>query len=374
MAWKEVWGSAKSGIRSRLGARCFYYSEQLEPLFEVDTKITSGVGRLALVVLSRRHYFETVQDFPINDPLELRRALALMPKEGPFKGTTLYQAHRLPAGGQRVIFWTLRERLPLPRADGSLRLLIPESALLRRLDMSGIRRFDDHEGTLFIRSRDGEIKSFFAPLGQIALLARTAQGFGESSEALEGLSGQPLRPALRQAIKRLTAADILAFLNYEGRPLQPFPWKGAGAILGAGLATYLCSVSFFLWAQGIYLERALEQRAPEIAAALALDQETRALGRELVALQEEIEQAAPTWAAWPVLLDLLDNGMKLRNLRLEGSEVTIFGVGDSATQLLEKVVTHANAQDATFTQPVRQQRDGEHFAITFTPRANGAAQ
>ena len=336
--------------------------------------------RVDIVVLNKRHYFETSKTFPFSSLKDIRSAVTMdISSMAPFKTDRFFVRKIAEEDGKATLnIWFIDPEL-CNVFDLSPRLIIPESALLSFLNEGvgkiysidrGRENLLVHAGTdLLVKSitgRDGDegLLSFRRTIGAEArdCTVTVVKGMEEYLSLLCGI------------LETIPLKRMLPFVNRDRFSLsgsqRNLKWNlGTGAVL---ICLFIC-LSFLL---------------PYLAAS-RLESEDKALShnlRQVLKSREDLEyfrkkQEGPTKRInnYPYKIELisllnklLPEKTRIRLFTVSGNMVEIQGTTSKGSELLSALGKEKGIKNAKFTAPIKQDKKSgmEIFSLSFAYEGN----
>jgi len=328
--------------------------------------------RVGILVLDKRHYFETKKTFPFTGAKDIRSAVGMdISSMAPFK-TARFLVGRIAGGNGKttVNIWFIRPELSDTLEALSPRLIIPESALLPFLDPGVGKIYDicaDGKNLLAYVGADRRVMSMDG--GDLVSFRRTI-GAGAKDCAVTVIHGMDeYLSLLRGVLERMPLKMMSPFVNRDRALLS-----GPKGNLKWSLATAAALICLFISLSFLF----------PYFAATRLASEDKALSRnlgEVLKTREDVEYylnrgegLAKRINQYPYKIELvrdlnvlLPAKTRIRKLAISGNMVEIRGATPKGSALLSALGRGEKIKNVRFISRVRKDpKTGmELFSISF---------
>lgn len=328
--------------------------------------------RVGILVLDKRHYFETKKTFPFTGTKDIRSAVGMdISSMAPFK-TARFLVGRIAGGNGKttVNIWFIRPELSDTIEALSPRLIIPESALLPFLDPGVGKIYDictDGKNLLAYVGADRRVMSMAG--GDIVSFRRTI-GAGAKDCAVTVIHGMDeYLSLLRGVLEKMPLKMMSPFVNRDmalfSRSRQSLKW-GFGT--GAVLICLFIGLSFLLPYLAVSrLASEDEVLSRNLREVLKTREDVEYYYDRRVELLERINHYPSKIELIRLLNRLLPDKTRIRQMTIAENVVEIRGVTPKGSELLSAIGAGKGIQNARFTKSVRQDRKTgmEIFSISF---------
>jgi len=368
-------------VESMLASQCRYLADTLYSLvvnsnknIELQVVNNKGNTKYRWLILGREHYFETSKEYPIANKRDVKNALAFEDNKAPFKGVTLHHIERVNEQAHKVTFWVIKPKI-LEGLTTLPWLVLPESYLLAKSLEPNINLavVEGLNKTLFI-SKIGQSVLSGIKSSQTPNIENFAFSSGSPISSENGQfytsSRTNFLSLLYKGVKLLNLTELQGFLLKRKKVnWQNYPWKQAGLTSSIILTLYLALSSGWLLLKQYQQESKLSVQTTEVNQALALQKELQKQNELQKQLIIPLAEQVPYWNVWPVVLDTIYVGSKIKALHYKKGKITIQGAANKtikATDILAKLSKSSYVQSPSFSKPMRKYRGKEEFSISFS--------
>lgn len=346
-----------------------YWSESLYD-FSVDEHATTlSAAKLSgsskwLLVVARKHYFETVKDYPVGSLSDLRGILRNEPWRYPFKGKLLLRIERLSDHSHRVTSWVIKQGV----IDGLILnswFVVPESACVHALESGKITSLDRLGSPLFISLTANGLASIEGRESMFSRHVNTHSGDNsEKNISLNRLTesdsvGRILIGAL-SAVKQ----SPLGFYNgptiYNVTSTTVSRWL---KVLVSAVVVYLGAASIFIALLGYYQERDLREMSPSSEAVLKLRSAALEKKRALNSIDEALASRGQISAGWDLFIDLKAKGVIFSSVQTNSSIIEFSCSHMDATEILQYLKNDPRVADAEFSSAIQKEQGLDGFSV-----------
>jgi len=352
----------------------YSFSVKKNKKIELQVVKNEAITKFRWLIVGREHYFETSKEYPIANKRDVKQALAFEDNKAPFQGVTLHYIERISEQAHKVTFWVLKPKL-LDSFSRLPWLVLPESYLLAKSLEPNINLavIEGLNKTLFI-SKTGQgvlsgIKSSQTPNIENFAFS-SGSPINTESEQFYTSSRAHFVSLLHKGIKALTLAELPG-LSVKRKQFnwRSYPWKQAAITSSIIVALYLVFSSGWLLIKQYQQEKQLSEQTAEVNQALALQKQLQKQGELQKTLIEPLAEQVPYWNVWPVLLETISVGAKIKALHYKNDKITIHGTANKtvkATDILAALSQNPYVQSPSFSKPMRKYRGKEQFSIAFS--------
>ena len=346
-----------------------YWSETLHN-FRVDEDSTlllpnktHGASKLLLVV-SRRHYFETVKDYPVGRLSELKGILRNEPWRYPFKGKLLCKIERLTDHSHRVTSWVIRQNVFDELTFNPL-FLVPESACIHSRDSRRAISLDRLGSSLFVSLTPSGLVSIE---DQEALFCRHVNSYkdyrNEENFVLTRLSeSESLGMVLIGACNAIKQSPLSFYVGPTFANVSSAAVVRWLKISATATIIYLGVVTLFIALLGSQQERQLKVVSPIAESVLQLRSGVTEKKRAFNAINKSLASRGETSSGWGLLLDLKARGVIFSVVKTSASEIEFFCSHSNATQILEYLKNDVRVASADLSSAIQKERGSERFSV-----------
>ena len=346
-----------------------YWSKSLYN-FRVDENSTSlspnklnGSSKLLLVV-SRKHYFETVKDYPVGRLSDLKGILKNELWRYPFKGKLLLKIERLSDHSHRVTSWVIRQNV-VDKLTFSPLFFVPESACIHSWDSSAAISLDRLGSTLFVSLTATGLVSIE---DQETLFSRHVNPHSvdsnEENFLLTRLSeSDSMAVVLIGAFKAIKQSPLSFYVGPTLANLRPNIAVRWLKISAAAMIIYLGTVSLFIVLLGYQQERDLKEVSPTAESVLKVRSAVTEKKRAFNAIDQILARRGQTSVGWGLLLDLKAKGAIFSAVKTSASEMEFFCSHRNATEILKYLKNDARVAGANLSSAINKEQGNERFSV-----------
>jgi len=344
-----------------------YWSERLYD-FQVDEndarlEIAEDDGqRKLLIVVARKHYFETVRDYPLGNRRDLVGVLTNEPWRYPFEGHLLLKIERLTEQSHRVTSWVIKQEV-LDALRYPPLFLVPESAcvglqgpneyiLLNRL--GSLLNVGNSFGSLV--SAEGQDNLFWR-----RLFSEVSDEAGQAPVLSESKSTSILLVGAGKAI----SSNITGF--YAGPKSREVDLK---AIIRWLYPTTLVASIYLIFSTGLiaslvtFQDIRINQMSEASEEASQLRKSVREKERILQSLNTSLAGHGDSSYGWDLLLDMAKRGVLITGVRGGLSSFEFFCLHESATEILKLLQSDPRVSNAALSSSVRKEKGKDRFSVS----------
>ncbi len=340
-------------------------------------------GKVGLVVLAKKYYFESLKKFPFSSTKDIKSAVSLdLPSFSPFT-TNLLFARKIEEtdDGTKVNLWFIDQQIVERLNAMSPLLIVPESAFLGLThgDGPGIYTISDMgRKRLFVHiGAHGSTKSMTSARDSLDL-ASFLELIDVEPDAcpVTRVSGMnEYLSLIRKIANGLPIRKLSPFLNLNAFSLQrnrrAMKW-GLGTAAGLVVLYLIFSISMPYFTLNRLQEenKALSQG---LSGLLKKEEMIERYHERQKKLADKINGYTYKTGIMNQLGRLLPKGTRIWELRISGNQVEIRGVAPKASALLSALSRGKGVENAMFTSPLREDTKTrmEAFTVTFTYRLPG---
>lgn len=341
-----------------------YYSQ--DTLYILDRKseqfkFTSSDINLTIphvLIVSREYYQELSKSYPIVEKKDLIKLLKLE-----YQGLHVcFKINSVDVDKSNVTIWLFSDSLP------KTQLVLPESyVLFKAIGSEQLVTIDClNKSELFIGSRSRGVVSSYKN-NVISSIELFASSVGIAPTCIERGNKGNLANLLMSGLYNCRLSDISTFYR---KPSQ----DGLMLFVKSSLIPALSVISFYLLISSLWLmwqktslEHEFLTNKQEVNAALSLQLELDQKVAQFNQLNEFIATQQAKSEVWFVLAEILNN-TSLTTLRYTDGRFTILGQTTKTTDLMTRLMSHPQVEDAKFDSPSRKLAELESFDISFVLR------
>lgn len=334
-------------------------------------------GKVRLIVLGKKYYFETLKTFPFSNMKEIKSAVEMdITAFSPFK-TRRFFARKIGGteGGTRLNLWFIDEKIADTLHSLSPLILIPETALLSFLDEGAAKiytiRHTDEENLLVHVGTDGAVRSMISTgkKGSLQGFRRSVGAKAQDCPARDIAGTEKYLSLFPAILYGMPLKSLRSFVNAEFFP-QAIDKKHLKIGAATACALFLAYTGF----SGVMphlAEKRLQQEDKELSLNLSGLLEKQAMIESYSKKQRELAERINTYTYKLPLLNLLNevlpDGTTIRQLTVSGNMVEMRGMALKASDLLGALSQGKGIKNAQFTSPLREEKKTglEVFRLTF---------
>lgn len=343
--------------------------------YQLETEPTKKLGRI--VIVSRAHYREFIQQYPVTRLSELKQILQTEYSSG--KRVMHYIG---PVLDQRRTVCTIEFSSDITNRLQHLCILLPETLLIWQSKIRQVKTADERlafhvnaVSNYFLYCADNvpvsqPFNAFCSDFASFSL----NNGIHESTRVLDIEQknyADLLAKAMESALPRFFSYGLLF---RPERQAVTLPLKKLAISVSAVLVTYsLCVVAYYHFAIA-QQQQQLANLGDNVSALLDLQQQLQANVDDASTLTKLRSGKYYSAHIWHVLLPLLDSNMNLglQNISSQENRIVLRGQATQATAVLSALQQSPMVIDARFDDSVRRQRERDFFVISLTLRQTPA--
>jgi hypothetical protein len=367
---RDVVDRGRSALLSRVG----FWAGQTYDLLPGDNadqlrvQAHSTKSKWVLIV-GREYYYESVTEYPIGNPGELKKALKLEPWSFPYEGVRLVQITRTTPQSHRVTNWVVKAEV-LDQQKTRPLFLVPETACLQTLAASGPISISRLGKTVLIISSDTGIAS------GIESESRDDSELKFWRTQLLSLSGLPHDCPLKLVEETNFASQLVNglvgiikrspldfFVPLERATQGSYPWQKASKMAALAGIAYLFLSSLYLVTTDAWVEHRLSAIQTDSMAVQDLRKDVKSMQAEVDEVAGVFSAVAPLWVTWDVVTDLLKNGVEVTRINSIDGSVTITATAPRASEILSYLSNDVRVSEVKYAQPIRQAGQLQSFAV-----------
>ncbi|MCK4244306.1 MAG: hypothetical protein KAX20_01630 [Candidatus Omnitrophica bacterium] len=334
-------------------------------------------GKVRLIVIGKKYYFETLKSFPFSNIKEIRSAIEMdITAFSPFK-TDRFFVRKIGETDEsaKVNLWFIDKKLDETFHALSPLFLIPETALLSFLDESSpwiytIRNKDEESLSVYI-GRDRAVKSMTSRRNRVDLesFRRTVGAEARDCPVRDIVGVEEYLALFPVILYGMPLRSLLGFANPDS-----FSLKVNKKQLSMGLATAAFLFLLYTGLSGLlpyYADKSLQEEDKT----LSLNLSGLLKKQEMVDIyhkkQKELGEKLSSYTYKLPLINLLNKVLPeettIRQLTVSGNMVEIRGTVPKASELLGALSQGKGIKNARFTSPLREDKKTgmEIFRLTF---------
>ena len=344
---------------------------------KIEETGTDYSGKVRLIVLGKKHYFETLKSFPFSNIKEIRSAIEMdITAFSPFK-TDRFFIRKIADRDEstRVNLWFIDNKIANTLHTLSPLIIIPETAFLSFLDEGApkiytIRNKNEESLSVYI-GRDRAVKSMASRHNRVNLQSfrRTVGAEARDCPArdIEGIEEYlALFPAI---LYGMPLKSLLGFANPDS-----FSLKVNKKQLSMGLATAAFLFLLYTGLSGLlpyYADKSLREEDKTLSLSLSGLLNKQEMVDTYHKKQKELAEKLNSYTYKLPLINLLNTILPeettIRQLTVSGNMVEIRGTVPKASELLGALSQEKGIKNARFTSPLREDKKTgmEIFTLTF---------
>jgi Tfp pilus assembly protein PilN len=360
-----------------LSGQILYFGEEMLRIHRdgsVEKASPEDIHNARVVIVGKKHYFETIKQFPFHKLKEIKSAV-LLDQEAytPFPTTRCYIRKLQQTGeGVRVNLWFISPEAVNMLEKQFLSLAIPETALLSfhsrqitqiyEIDLAGkyllswVGKIGDVQS---LTSDNNELDGFRRAIGKDAMSCPVVRiaGLGDYAVFLSGI------------IQDLSFKWVVPFVNFNlySVALDPRQLKrGLLGMAGSFLLYMLLSVAIPYSVEKKLEKEDLAVSASSIELVEKQNQMDVAMKKQKI-LADPIGAYNSKYILMTVLREVLPAEARVSLLTISDNRVEIRGTTPSATNLLTALSDTKGIQNAQFAAPVRKDNktSQDTFVLSF---------
>ena len=352
----------------------------VDGLFDFDNEnrtqklhpIVDDASRKRVVIVGREYYFESFHDYPIGDARDLRRVIENEVWSFPHPGIRFTRIERLSERAHRVTNWVVKEEV-LEKLAFRPWFLVPETACISALQGSEPRSYCRLDKTVYVVNTSGGVVSgvYRSEASPSASEDRARDRF-KASIASVGVSevnwsyiDEDASPSLiyRGLFELFKTSATRFFLPLKFSNSITYPWLRALKLSVVLITSYLLISSVYLWGSVEWVNFRLHGLAIEAEKSVTTRKETEQQQLVFESIKNVVGDMRPLWVAWDVFIDLQVAGVTVMAVNSSDSEITYYAIAEKASDVLSLLMRDSRITYAEYSEPIRQQSDGQHFAV-----------
>lgn len=334
-------------------------------------------GKVRLIVIGKKYYFETLKSFPFSNIKEIRSAIEMdITAFSPFKTDRFFvRKIKETEEGAKVNLWFIDNKIANTLHTLSPLILIPETALLSFFDEDAPRIYTiqhKYEESLSVYiGADGAVRSMTSRRNKVDI-ERFRRSIGAEAmdcpaRDIEGIEkylvlfpvilyGMPLR-------------SLSGFANPDS-----FSLKVNKKQLSMGLAMAAFLFLFYTGLSGLlpyYANKSLQEEDKALSLSLSGLLNKQEMVETYHKKQKELAERVNSYVYKLPLINLLNKVLPeettIRQLTVSGNMVEMRGAVPRASELLSALSQGKGIKNARFTSPLREDKKTgmEIFTLTF---------
>lgn len=346
-----------------------YWSERLHD-FQVDEndarlEMAEDDGqRKLLIVVARKHYFETVRDYPLGNRRDLVGVLKNEPWRYPFEGRLLLKIERLTEQSHRVTSWVIKQEV-MEKLPHYTCFIVPESACIQTQESSE---------AISLRRLDSDLQVSLSSQGLVSIEDQEALFTRQVNLSLDDNNG------LEQELTRLSEAESISTIligvvkSVKRFPLTFYSGPTLGSIRHDIVSRwakvfisicllYVAVTSLVIGAMGYLQDYNIRSITPVAERVIQLRSATLNKMRTLGSINEAVAGGSSAAVVWDLYLDLKSMGVMFSAVRTESSEVEFFCSFKDATEVLQYLENDPRVVTAGLSSAIRKERGFERFSV-----------
>ena len=320
--------------------------------------------RKLFLVVARKHYFETVKDYPVGSLRDLKGILKNELWRYPYKGKLIIRIKRISDHSHRVTSWVIRKDL-IDRLSANPLFIIPESACLQVFGVGEAVSLERLGSSMFASMT---VSGLVSIEGEEAIFRRyiNADLDGEFEEdiSLTRLSQSDSLDVILVGMFKSLMQSPNSFYNGPNWANLRFEtaqhWVKVTAVL---VSIYLGITSLFIGLSDRFQEKdlmAIRPAAQEVARIRDLAFERK---RVLDAINEAISRRGQISTGWDLLLDLKSMGVVFFAVNTTDTDIEIFCNHVNATEVLQFLRDDFRVLSAELSSAIQKENGGERFSV-----------
>lgn len=343
------------------------HSEQ----YQLDIEPAKKPGRI--VIVSRAHYQEFIQQYPITRLSELKQIL-----QTEYSAGSAVMHYIGPVQGERRTVCTFVFSADFIAQLPHLCLLLPETLLMWQSQRRNMSAPDD---TLALHVKAQS--NYFLYCADTVPVSQPVSAFCSNFDSFSLNTGIPDTTRLHE-VKSSTYAEQLSkafglalprLLSY-GRLFRPeihsanLPLKKLAVAASLVLITYSLGVAAYYQVAIASQQQKLANLGNDVSALLDLQQKLLTNVEHASVLAELRSGKYYSAHIWQLLLPLIDSNLELglQNISSQDNRLVLRGQATQATAILSALQESPTVIDARFDDSVRRQRERDFFVISLTLR------
>ena len=347
-----------------------YHFNPIEGFQSTDATSKSGCRKWILVV-GRRHYFETVKEYPIAHLKDLKSVLKNEPWRFPYPGLQQHKIERLSENSHRVTFWIIKQEV-LESLKKLPMFILPESVCAAAQAQGSLCVFDRLGEAIYItESKDGLLSSAGWQESFLLTAGLPSSGGEGRDYVLRRFEGLDCSNAILGGVLPAIKSSPLTFLSgFDRKTLTGFPWKGVMRTSVLLCVVYALVTSVYLVRASSWVEYQIEKKRPLAESSLSVRQEIEGYRARLGHAETILGNAHPMWVAWDLLIDLRATGVILRAVNSKPPDVTFYLTAPKATDVMTWLSEDDRVESVDVVVAVEDFNGMQRFALKVTPVEN----
>jgi hypothetical protein len=317
-------------------------------------KLESDARLPLILIVSREHYQEKINKYPVEDKKSLLNVLKIelnAPNE-----KYLITSHE--PNQSLVNVWRFEPSLPKALC------ILPETFLLQQqLSNNNVIVKDSKPRKLYVATFNQAVSSLFES-DFIHSVERFSFSIGQTLGSKVNISSQDIPAVLIDNMLKVNKGQLLTFISKASANKVPFSTKAIAISSMLIVSSYFLLTSLWLVWQKSTLENTFSDQEVAVEQALTLQNQVATLEQDLMVMDEFLLTQQATAPIWLVLSSILEK-TELSASRYNNGRYVIIGETPKATSLLESISLLPFVQDATFDVPIRMTSDAETYSISF---------
>ena len=351
-----------------------YWSEKLYD-FQVDESpisltpsLRDDSGKLLLVV-GRRHYFETVKDYPVGRLRDVKKIVRNEAWRYPFEGQLQIRVERLSEQSHRVTSWVIK-RSVIENLGGKVWFILPESACLEDLAEECVVSLERLNEVLLVSD---SFAGLVSGVGRESLFWE-ANGMRQPELAQNRLAAdhvpesQAAGVILFGAAKALRRSSISFYNGPNLLSLLSLPWGAALKLSALLLIVYLSTTSVYIYVAESLARHSVTSIESELEQVVALKNGVSKQQAFLSNIDIKFSNTSPLWAGWSLYLDLKSEGVDVVAVNTTLSTMEFVCFAENGTKVLAFLADDSRVLTADLSTAIREEKGMERFSIKVTFR------
>ena len=357
-------------------ARAAFWDDGAYSFTSKDGHLTLEPDRLPannkwLFVVGRRHYFESVRDYPIGNLSDVKKVLKNEPWRFPYRGLLLNSVERLSDQSHRVTSWVIKQPV-IDSLPNRPIWVLPETACIKHLSEGRVLTLERLGETVYISDTpDGLVSSlgqWEAFVGRVGNTDATTDY--DQSGALRFVNSDAVLALLSGVKRNFKVSPFRFFMGLDRQKIHAYPWHNAVKLSLAMCLCYLLTSSIYLVIAVAWVDHHMLEKRTKSESSIVLRKEIGVYNELKEKVQRVTSEMAPLWVAWDLAIDMESRGISFRAFNSADDAVTFFLSSTSAIDELIWLTADSRVASAEFALPVRAYNDSEQYAIkvTFDPK------
>ncbi|GHF80871.1 hypothetical protein [Thalassotalea marina] len=338
-----------------------YFDGQIWKIGTSGKEKIDGLQRkkFAFLIVSKEHYSEINQTFPVDDPAQLKKILKI---QYPNNKNYRYFIWPLKNGQSHVTIWHFKSNCP------EAYIMLPETMLLSKISLDKqctvVIQRSEKLPKLFVSCSGNSLHSIIEKgLIKSPELFHTAIGEAEQRKAIY-IDEQELLKIFAIGLSRVGLSELASFVKVTSKLDVSNQLKAFVIPLSVICSLYLLVSSGYLLFKGYSLEKGIDELSVSANSSLQVKTSVAELSQRYKTLKLFLQDKFPESTVWQLIFTLF-NDAEFSNIRLEDGRYVLRGSTEKSTKLLNIINESGMAHDAKFDFPVRKNRGKEVFVISF---------